>query len=258
MRHWFGQSLTDWTMTAGDGGAVLFAGGVTITFWSAPVGGEQYLDLLDSSGNTVSSITSSDGTGSLPVGTIPRFQGPDNGATVLWADAGGPARYLIVATDLGDVVGQKLDLAGGTMAGAIILPDDSPAASQDYVQAQIEGAGLGSPMILPFSYDGIVSVRTGVERIYNDSPRTLTIGTVRASVGVAPDGQALIVDVNVNGTSIYTTQANRPTIAAGQLTGTGGTPDVATWAPGDYITVDVDQVGTTTPGSQLTVTIPAV
>src|SRR5690606_17556680 len=37
------------------------------------------------------------------VGTIPRFRGPDK-VTEMWADAGGGARYLMVATSLGAMV----------------------------------------------------------------------------------------------------------------------------------------------------------
>lgn len=101
MRHTFGQSLTDWTMSIGPGDQVLVAGGATVTFWNVPTTGTQYTSLLDGAGNPVTSIISADGTGALPTGTIPQFQGPD-GITHMWADAGGGARFLMVATDIGD------------------------------------------------------------------------------------------------------------------------------------------------------------
>jgi hypothetical protein len=138
------------------------------------------------------------------------------------------------------------------MTGELRLADDSPAASQDYVDR-----GGGAPLILPFSYDGVLSATTGTARFYNDTDRTLTIGTVRISVGTPPAGAEIIVDVNKGGTSIYTDQANRPRINDGEVTGVGGAPDVAAWAPGEYLTFDVDQVGTTTPGTGLTGTVAA-
>lgn len=110
-RHWFGRSLTDWTMTLGTPtvvgetttAEVSAAGPATVTFWSAPVGGAQYTDLLDASGTPVTEISSSDGSDGMPVGTIPELQGPE-GVTEMWADAEG-ARAKMVATDLGaDVV----------------------------------------------------------------------------------------------------------------------------------------------------------
>lgn len=113
-RHWFGQTLTDWSMALGtetenEGvtyAAVSAAGPVAVTFWNSATGGTQYTDLLDASGNAVSQITASDGTGALPLGTIPRFRGPDSDPEVveMWADAGGGARYLMTATDLGTYV----------------------------------------------------------------------------------------------------------------------------------------------------------
>jgi hypothetical protein len=101
-RHWFGQGVADWTFTAGPGDEAILAGDVDVTFWSQPSGGAQYTDLLDASANPITQVTSGDGS-TLPVGTIPRFQGPD-GVTLVWADAGGGARYAMVAVDLGDTV----------------------------------------------------------------------------------------------------------------------------------------------------------
>lgn len=105
-----------------------------------------------------------------------------------------------------------------------------------------------------YSVVGAVSTSTGATRVYNDTGRTLTIAKVRASVVTAPTGSALIVDVNKNGTTIFTTQSARPTIAASSTTATG-TPAVTTLADGDYVTVDVDQVGSLVAGSDLTVQV---
>lgn len=59
-------------------------------------------------------------------------------------------------------------------------------------------------------------------------------------------GTSDIIDVNKNGTTIYTTQARRPTLL---LANTGmfsetAEPDITTVAPGDIISFDVDQVCT--------------
>lgn len=60
-------------------------------------------------------------------------------------------------------------------------------------------------------------------------------------------GTSDIIDVNINGTTIYTTQGNRPTLL---LNDTGmwteaAEPEVTTLSPGDIISYDVDQVCTT-------------
>ena len=104
-----------------------------------------------------------------------------------------------------------------------------------------------------FSVTGAVTVATGKSRIYLEG--SYIVETVRAAVNTAPTGAALIVDVNKNGTTIYTTQTARPQIAASSNSATGNSPAVTTFAAGDYITVDVDQVGSTVAGSDLAVTI---
>ena len=84
------------------------------------------------------------------------------------------------------------------------------------------------------------------------APCSLTIIKVKLVVKTAPTGQAIIVDINKNGTTIFPTQANRPQIAAGETTGDSGTPDVTALVEGDKVTVDVDQVGSTVAGADLT------
>lgn len=107
-----------------------------------------------------------------------------------------------------------------------------------------------------YSFPGSASLFTGTLRWYNDSGRTLTISSVRASVGTAPTGTSLIADVRKNGTSIWaTTTANKPTIAVSTNTILRTTFDTTTVLNGDYLTVDVTQIGSTVPGSDLTVQI---
>lgn len=105
-----------------------------------------------------------------------------------------------------------------------------------------------------FSKSGTLSPSNGTLRLPVDGTYTIT-GT-RLTVGTAPVGTSLIIDVLKNGTTIYTTQANRPTITAGSNSGgPGSTPDVTGLAAGDYLTINIIQVGSTTAGSDLTVTI---
>jgi hypothetical protein len=87
------------------------------------------------------------------------------------------------------------------------------------------------------------------------APCTLTITKVKLVVKTAPTGAAIIVDVNKNGTTIFTTQANRPQIAIGATTGDSGTPDVTSLAEGDKLTIDIDQVGSGTAGADLTIEV---
>lgn len=105
-----------------------------------------------------------------------------------------------------------------------------------------------------FYKSGALSIATGTQLLPVDG--TYTIVGTRLTAGTAPAGAAIIVDVNKNGTTIYTTQANRPTIAAGTQTGgPGSAPDVTALSAGDYLSVDIDQVGSGTAGSDLTVSV---
>lgn len=105
-----------------------------------------------------------------------------------------------------------------------------------------------------FGFTGTAVVTTGVLRWYNRTGRTLTIIGAWVAANTAPTGATILADVNKNGTTIYTTQGNRPSVA---ISGNGGTlsatPDVTSVADGDYLTVDIDQIGSTVAGANVTV-----
>lgn len=109
-------------------------------------------------------------------------------------------------------------------------------------------------ILFAFSKAGPLATGAGTFRIYNDTGATLAIKSARASVGTAPTGASVTVDVNINGTtSIFST---RPTIPAGSNTsGKVTTLTTTTISDGSYFTVDIDTVGSTIPGSDLVVQI---
>ncbi len=80
-------------------------------------------------------------------------------------------------------------------------------------------------------------------------PSAMTISHVKVYSTTAPVGATLFVDVNVNGTTIFTTQANRPGVLTTAFAANSGIPDGTTvLAAGDRITIDVDAIGSTTAG----------
>ena len=102
--------------------------------------------------------------------------------------------------------------------------------------------------------DTDIAVQTGKHRI----PIMIDGNTVaiRAMIETAPTGSSIILDVNKNGVTIFTNQANRPTIADGANdSGEVTNMDITAIAKGDYFTLDIDQVGSTTPGQNLTVLV---
>jgi hypothetical protein len=111
----------------------------------------------------------------------------------------------------------------------------------------------GIPFV--FSYTGTLATLTGAHRIYNDTGGTLTIKSVRASVGTAPTGATVICDVRVDGTTIFSGGTGRPAIAISGNTNKTTGMSTTTIADGSYFTADISQVGSTIPGSNLTVQI---
>jgi len=62
------------------------------------------------------------------------------------------------------------------------------------------------------------------------------------------------VDINRNGSSVFASTGDQPTIADGQASAISSTYQNAAVAAGDVLTMDVDTVGTTYTGSNLVVT----
>lgn len=102
------------------------------------------------------------------------------------------------------------------------------------------------------------------------APRDLNLTKVIASVGTAPVGGAgVTVDVHLiaaggattdAGTTVFTTQARRPVVAAGSTvsdvdSATVGVPEVTEVPKGSILRVEIDGVGSGTAGSDLSVQI---
>ena len=84
---------------------------------------------------------------------------------------------------------------------------------------------------------------TGTDNAYFHyaAATALTITEVYLMVGTAPgSGKTFTVDVNKNGTTIFGTQANRPSIADTATEDTSGAATVTDLAKNDKITVDID------------------
>lgn len=118
---------------------------------------------------------------------------------------------------------------------------------------EVTGGSATVTGVLTFTVSGSLITGTGQSRWY--APDALTINNVLVSVGTAPTGSSLIFDVNKNGTTVFTTQANRPTITASSNTDLTSAPDVTSLSAGDYLTIDIDQIGSTVAGANAVVQI---
>lgn len=195
--------------------------------------------------------------------------------------------YAAVATDRILAVGQSTASQNGlwmVAAGAWTRPTDFAAASAQVgllvpVEAGTANAstvwlltGTGvtvdttaqtwvaivtgvSQRSLTYSGAGVQTVRVGTIRLYFPVAGTL-LGAL-AGVGTAPTGASLIVDVRKNATTVYTGGTNRPTITDSTFVSAIPVmaPAIRAMAAGDYLTVDVAQIGSTIAGSDLVVQI---
>lgn len=93
-----------------------------------------------------------------------------------------------------------------------------------------------------FTVSSGVSLNTGLLQITNEFGSTATLSRMSLRVPVPASGD-LTADLNVNGTTVFTTQSNRPVIASGAVYGFTTTFDDTTWGNGEYLTMDVDAVG---------------
>lgn len=123
-----------------------------------------------------------------------------------------------------------------------------------------DALAVGTGTFHAFSLPGQAFVEVGRLRMH--WPFQVAILGVSLACNVAPTGASIIVDVNRNGIlgvgpmqTIYTAPAVRPSIAAGANGGQETVPSVALFAPYEQLTVDIDQVGSTLPGGDVTVMV---
>jgi len=93
--------------------------------------------------------------------------------------------------------------------------------------------------------DGALIAATEVGGVFI-VPASITIVGVYVYAKETGSASSTIVDINKNGTTVYTTQGNRPTIAYDDADGlvAAALPDVLSAGENDLITIDIDQVAT--------------
>lgn len=117
------------------------------------------------------------------------------------------------------------------------------------------GGGSAVKMIPIACSDETTSLSTGTAKVTFRMPFAMTLTDVRASVTTAPTGGTLLtVDINESGSSILSTKLTFD--ASEKTTTTATTPPVisdASLADDAEITIDIDAIGSSTPGAGLKV-----
>jgi hypothetical protein len=146
----------------------------------------------------------------------------------------------------------------------LATPPGTPAAGTIRYYAKSDGRlytkddtgveyALSPDELTTFSRSGTLTTFTGAGRFL--LPFAITILGVSAAVNTAPTGASIVVDVNKNGTSIFPSNPKPTILASAFKTAAEATPNTTAVASGDYLTCDVDQVGSSVAGADLTVVI---
>ena len=161
-------------------------------------------------------------------------------------------------------------LEGPTHSGSnsyiIKFPDPDPSVGKilkvnsfSNDKAVMEWADAGGTVTESFiiaASDETTALSTGAAKATFRMPYAFTLTGVRASVGTAPAGSVITVDINEGGSSILSTKI---TIDAGEKTSTTAAtaPVISDSALADdaEITIDIDTVGSSTAGAGLKVTL---
>lgn len=160
----------------------------------------------------------------------------------------GTTNGTVAAGDDARIVGAVQSVA----TPSVLYGTDGAGTADTYTIVEVTGDTLTT-----FN-DGrnVLTTGNGAARWINRQGQTYRIVGVWVTAGIQPTGAAIIVDVNLNGTTIFTTQANRPTVPAASNGGAiSATPNVTALAPGDVLTVDIDQIGSTIAGGNISVGI---
>lgn len=213
--------------------------------------------LLDAKGDIIAA-TADNTPARVPVGSNTQVLMANSAATpgVEW--------HTLVASDVGAIATSLIDAKGDLIVGTAndtaarqaVGSNSQVLSANSGVTNGVEWRTLTTDVTVEFVDDRpVLTTGNGQARWYNRAGAGTIVGAW-VSAGVVPTGADIIVDVNLNGTTIFTTQANRPTVPA---TTNGGaisaTPDVTALANGDYFTVDIDQIGSTIAGGRITVGI---
>jgi hypothetical protein len=157
-----------------------------------------------------------------------------------------PQTIYVEADDNSGVLRSRITVQGD---GAITFYDNTASAV-----ATIEAGGItsGVPGFITFGVDGTLTSGAGTQRWY--APYDLTITRATLALGTASSSGVVTVDVNRSGTTIYTTQSNRPECAASSNFDASGTPDVTAMTKDThYLTIDWDAIGTGAADATVTV-----
>ena len=142
--------------------------------------------------------------------------------------------------------------AVGNVNGDLAFAEDTNTmhifkAGTGWVTAVASAEGISTNSYVNLKQTGDLEVTTGTKRWYSPTATT-TLSKIVARVDTAPVGSDINITINKNGNSAATL-----TITDGSTKIINNTPNIA-MVEDDYLTVDITQIGSSTAGSDLTIT----
>jgi hypothetical protein len=120
--------------------------------------------------------------------------------------------------------------------------NNTQIASTAYVTTAV-AAGSSTSIIKTYNYSGTLATSTGSLRFYSSGSYTLSSADIHMHTAAA--GSSVNITINKNGSSAATL-----TFAAGATSSLSNSLSVSL-VQGDYLTIDITQVGSTTAGADL-------
>ncbi len=207
-----------------------------------------------------------------------------DGGGAIGGSTGGTDEAVLVADGTGGATLQATPVTIASSTGAITFPDnvrqtfnpganaaglnvgahagdpDTPVngdlwydSSAEELTARIDGVNvpLGLPEVLGYAIsDETTALTTGAGKLTVIAPFAFTLTKVRAFVTTAPTDADLEIDVNKNGTSVLSTVISiDATENDSDDSAAAAVISTASFADGDLIRFDIDQIGSTTAGA---------
>lgn len=191
-------------------------------------------------------------------GTGASLSDPNADRLMFWDDSAGATAYLTPAAPL-TITTTTIDCDASTTSadGCVELATTAEAAAQTDTARAVTPQGLAfkPESLCVAASDETTNLTTGTAKVTFRMPYAFTVTDIRGSLSTVATGASLLtVDVNEGGTTILSTRLTFD--ASESTTTTAATPRVisdSSLADDAQMTIDIDQIGNTTPGRGLKV-----
>lgn len=127
-------------------------------------------------------------------------------------------------------------IVAGSNIGVTVLND----GAYETLEVSISGVQVTNKFVMTFGFSGDITAGTGKTRLF--APYSGIIDGIFSTIYTTSTSGNLLVDINKNGTTIFTNQANRVTILEGEQNDLNRIPDITSFNMNDVFTMDRDTV----------------